>query len=131
MYTIIGSKYMIFPMFNWNNMKLSVRTNSGYVSNWIILLIILVELSNCINHITVLYYKKDVNSAILHITFLERFSCHFFIRLNMWIYRNELVRLINQTSTIIEEWGNNVFGVIQYCTLIHIEKSHCDFTSYL
>jgi len=87
-------------------MELSVRSNCRPILNWILHCIILFEVKSCANQLSVFLDKRDMNAAIVHIIFVERFICHFFLRLNMWIYREEIARLVNQTSTIDNNWGN-------------------------
>jgi len=104
-YSCICNKRLIIPPLSWDNLKLSVCSQHKRVSNWIMMSIVLLETIYYMQQIATLTEQGDIKSAILHIIFLERFICHFFLRLNTVIFKTELARLINQTSDINIKWG--------------------------
>jgi len=111
-YYILSSKLIFVPIFKWENMKLSVRSNCKPKCNWILNFVILYEFCFRVTQISVLAGKRDINGSVLQCLLMGRIIAHFFLRVNMWIFRTELVRLINQAAAIDTEWGKEFVQII-------------------
>jgi len=96
---------VVVSLFSWDKLKLSVRPNCMPITYWIINSILLSEFYFGLKQLSILIQNRQMNAVILQVIFLERFICHFMLRVNMSKYKTEFVRLINQATDIDNKWG--------------------------
>jgi len=102
-------KYLALSVpFTWNNERLDLKLKQGVLSRLYNILIwstIFLALGFKITKVKGMLEKRDFRGLILTWIFLVKDSSHFFLKLNISMYRVELVRLINQVFRINSCWG--------------------------
>ena len=98
-------------LFIWDGCKLTLRSNSKPIFNWSINIILLLEFTFRMKTVSVLVAKGDINLFLFQILFMIRIIAHLVMRLNTWIFRTDLARLINQTGAIDIQWGKTSFVI--------------------
>jgi len=104
-YSVLGSRFNLISFLDWNNKKLSLRSKRSRVWNWIVNVLILTAFFLRGREFSRLRNEKRMSGAIVQLIFMERLIAHFFFRLNTWIYRFELVQLVNQTTDMYNVSG--------------------------
>ena len=97
-----------FPVpFEWENRKMSLKLNHNITNiynciTWIVLLLTLA--SRCIM-LPKIIDKGDINGSIIHgLLWLYNISAAV-LKLNILLYKADLVQLINQSLLINSVWG--------------------------
>jgi len=95
----------------WEDGKMILRptTRRTQMLQIIVTCLVLSEIIMCIIQVMSLKDKGDVNEIILQIIFLTRPAALLVLRLNIWIFSTQLVKLINQCSNVNSKWGERKF----------------------
>lgn len=102
------SNLNILSLFKWDNVQIKLKPNLRPVSNFFLSLTVLFDCIFHANQLSDLIEAKAVNAGFLQLIFIIRLFGQFILRINMWIYRSELARLINQTAAIDKAWGKQI-----------------------
>ena len=101
------SKYFLIP-FTWENGRMAIKAHQHLVWNSLDGAILL---STCILKLIQLCTSlentgNDINGLVIHgILFLGGAAASL-CKLNLWIHREELVKLINELLLVNSDWGN-------------------------
>jgi len=111
LYSSLSCNFLVVPLFNWNDMKLSVRLNGRLIRNWVLNCVIVLEFFSSAKQLSKLIKERDINVATLQFIYIVRLYSHFIFRLNM-LYKTEVAHLINQTIYTNKGWGNKTESLI-------------------
>jgi len=102
-YSIL-SKSPALPI-NWKNKELSLKTNGSRVFNFSTWILVLPVLGYKLAQLPELIRRKDLNGTILHSFFLIGAMGNAVQSLSIWIYKSDLVYLVNQVLSVNAQWG--------------------------
>jgi len=111
-YSATCSKIMQFP-FCWRNGRLFPKLNHGSVHHICISCILLAEAVWSLVCLWERIGQRNINGSLIQALSMLRYFVHFIWRLNIWIYRTELIQVTNQSLSINFTWGiQNYFKAI-------------------
>jgi len=107
-YSVMSWKLFQMPL-SWQNGKMSViNCGSVRVYNAIICTINIIHSIYFMNQICRQIRQKNINGVIINMIFVLCSSTHFVYRINIFISKTEISRVINQTLSINSTWGKSV-----------------------
>jgi len=113
-YFVSSTKYTKLP-FGWVDGKLNSHPNNHRkFYNNILILTILCHLAYCFKSFSEHIHKGNINASIVQMIFIIGYSGHFILRVNLLIFKAEIVRLINGSLMINTNWGKQAILKIKY-----------------
>ena len=106
-YGAMSSNFTLLPVF-WKNGRAFERRHSAWrqICNSLIYCLLLAQFILRLIQLSGLISKHNINVSVLEALFVVRDINHLILRFNIWHYKTELVRLINQSLAINFNWGN-------------------------
>ena len=97
----------VYMPFGWNHDKMFPKPISRQkrVYNLLMCSIVLTLATSRARSLSGLVRKRNINSSIFETIFVARYIFHFIFRINIWIFQQELVQLINHSIAVNRVWG--------------------------
>jgi len=103
-YSVIGSKYISSPI-TWNNSRMSQKSNYGRRHSFMFAVIIFCEFTLRLKQLLFTISEKDIIGSIIQSIYTARPVLHLIFRLNIWIFKTNFIRLVNQTLAVDSIWS--------------------------
>ena len=98
-------KFYTIPI-SWNNRRMSLNANPSIVRwNYIAWLLLIANLIFEIKQFPALIWENNVNGVILHGAVVVGHVGYGFLKLNILLFKDEIVQLNNQVLEINSCWG--------------------------
>jgi len=118
-YRNLCSKIMRTP-FYWQNGRIYLKSKYGGFQNAWITCLLFFELVRSLVQLSRTIDQRNINGSILRVIYLLRYFAHFLLRINTWIFKSELIQVINQCLEMNSSWGNNILVLFHLIKLIHL-----------
>jgi len=97
-------KYFTIPL-SWQNGRITLKFNHWVLSNCFMFILPISTLSFMLFQYSALMDKKDVNASMMYGVLLIYYISLLSYKLCTWIFRKQIVRLINETLLVNTVWG--------------------------
>ena len=103
---IVTCKSFTVP-FHWNKGYISIKKKPRQLFNFIAWIILLSTLTFKLSQFSNIIRDQDVNGGILHSISTLAVAANIILRLNIWVFKEDLVILINHTLLLNSSWGKS------------------------